>query len=247
MSEHLSSNEKVDQEGLRLFAEWLGMNYGKKVFGDHMEHHALRIFSHATSVIRSRASAHEPPAKPVAWRGVLDSAYELHPRYVYSDSQPERGKWEPLYAAPAASAQPPPVGWVSVDDRLPELEAKVLYAFNGYTWLGRYKGLNDGLPCFAGPAGFISGDATHWMLCPEPPASPPTKSETCPHGYKLENIRDGTDTCAGCTAGETSAVRGCIHGSDPVTECEVCYPKPHECRDWSLTGEGSCSYCGEAL
>jgi hypothetical protein len=46
---------------------------------------------------------------------------------------------------------------------------------------------------------------------------------------------------------ETSAVRGCIHGSDPVTECEVCYPKPHECRDWSLTGEGSCSYCGEAL
>jgi hypothetical protein len=126
-------------------------------------------------ILQEQRAAHEPPAKPVAWRGVLDSAYELHPRYVYSDSQPERGKWEPLYAAPAASAQPPPVGWVSVDDRLPELEAKVLYAFNGYTWLGRYKGLNDGLPCFAGPAGFISGDATHWMLCPEPPASPPTK------------------------------------------------------------------------
>jgi hypothetical protein len=53
-------------------------------------------------------SRHEPPAKPVAWRGVLDSAYELHPRYVYSDSQPERGKWEPLYAAPDASAQLPP-------------------------------------------------------------------------------------------------------------------------------------------
>jgi hypothetical protein len=55
----------------------------------------------------NRRAAHEPPAKPVAWRGVLDSAYELHPRYVYSDSQPERGKWEPLYAAPDASAQLP--------------------------------------------------------------------------------------------------------------------------------------------
>jgi hypothetical protein len=76
MSEHLSSNEKVDQEGLRLFAEWLGMNYGKKVFGDHMEHHALRIFSHATSVIRSRASAHEPCAlrdsQPQIIRGVVE-------------------------------------------------------------------------------------------------------------------------------------------------------------------------------
>jgi hypothetical protein len=56
----------------------------------------------------NRRAALEPPAKPVAWRGVLDSAYELHPRYVYSDSQPERGKWEPLYAAPDASAQLPP-------------------------------------------------------------------------------------------------------------------------------------------
>jgi hypothetical protein len=64
MDEPLTSKEKVDQEGLRLFAEWLGMNYGKKVFGDHMEHHALRIFSHATSVIRSRASAHEPLSLP---------------------------------------------------------------------------------------------------------------------------------------------------------------------------------------
>jgi hypothetical protein len=59
------------------------------------------------------SSAHEPPAKPVAWRGVLDSAYELHPRYVYSDSQPERGEWEPLYAAPPASAPPP--GVVTLD------------------------------------------------------------------------------------------------------------------------------------
>jgi hypothetical protein len=55
----------------------------------------------------NRRAALEPPAKPVAWRGVLDSAYELHPRYVYSDSQPERGEWEPLYAAPPASAPPP--------------------------------------------------------------------------------------------------------------------------------------------
>jgi hypothetical protein len=58
--EHRSSKPWVDEEGLRLFSEWLGMNYGKKVFGDHMEHHARRIFSHANSVIVSRRAADEP-------------------------------------------------------------------------------------------------------------------------------------------------------------------------------------------
>ena len=54
--------------------------------------------------------------------------------------------------------------WISVNDRLPEFQQVVLYVFNGYRWLGKYHGKDeDGLPVFGGRAGFISGDATHWM------------------------------------------------------------------------------------
>lgn len=56
-----TSKTWLDEEALRLFTEWLGMNYGEKVFGDHIDHHARRIFSHANSVIVSRRPS-EPPS-----------------------------------------------------------------------------------------------------------------------------------------------------------------------------------------
>lgn len=40
---------------------------------------------------------------PVAWRWMVDSAFEPHPRYIYADNAPvnSRIKAEPLYARPA--------------------------------------------------------------------------------------------------------------------------------------------------
>lgn len=32
-----------------------------------------------------------------------------------------------------------------------------------------------------------------------------TAANRCPHGYELANLRDGTDTCAGCTPDEKPA------------------------------------------
>lgn len=60
---------------------------------------ALERFGFA---IQQRVPA--PPAvTPAAWRRLIDSPYEKHPRWIYTDQPPtvEPTKWEALYAQPA--------------------------------------------------------------------------------------------------------------------------------------------------
>lgn len=51
-----------------------------------------------------RPCAPETTSRPVAWRLLLDSAYELHPRYAYFDDKPaptSQSQPEPLYEHPS--------------------------------------------------------------------------------------------------------------------------------------------------
>jgi hypothetical protein len=73
------------------------------------------------------------------------------------------------------SPEPRGDGWTHVDAALPPEGVDLLYQFNGKWWPGRYLGLNGGLPCFGGKHGFVSGDATHWLI--PPPCAAPTKEE----------------------------------------------------------------------
>lgn len=58
----------------------------------------------------NRVSALEPPLpEPEAWCRLIDSPHTLHPQMHYTNQRPtiSPDKWQPLYAAPPASSQPP--------------------------------------------------------------------------------------------------------------------------------------------
>jgi hypothetical protein len=160
---------------------------------------------------RPNRAAGEPPSS------LRDLLTEFGQAYLKlctegSEHQPRVEAAERAIHAHCTASPPPAPQWISVDDRLPELDARVLYAFNGYTWQGSYRGLNDGLPCFAGPHGFISGDATHWMPLPEPPGAPLTKESP----YVMRPSEEAAMFKAVTQRPvETSAVCGCWDCSSP--------------------------------
>lgn len=67
--------------------------------------------------------------------------------------------------------------WISVEDRLPEEEQKVIYYFEvtgidiGKFWIGDTPGF-EGIKFFGGPRGFLGDDVTHWMPLPKEPITP---------------------------------------------------------------------------
>lgn len=59
--------------------------------------------------------------------------------------------------------------WISVKDRMPEEEQRVLYYFAPVGMhTGRYKKTEHG-NVFYGAAGWLTDDVTHWMPLPELP------------------------------------------------------------------------------
>jgi uncharacterized protein YukE len=55
----------------------------------------------------------QPPTAPVACRKLIDSPYDPEPRYTYRDGEIQG--WEPLYAVPPASSQPPAPEWSPIE------------------------------------------------------------------------------------------------------------------------------------
>jgi hypothetical protein len=63
------------------------------------------------------------------------------------------------------------VEWVSVRDRLPEENQRVIYYFDVTGMdVGRYwKEERFGFDCFGGKGGWLCDDVTHWMPLPDEP------------------------------------------------------------------------------
>jgi len=59
--------------------------------------------------------------------------------------------------------------WISVKDKLPNEEQRVIYYFK-HTGInvGKYMSTIYG-PCFYGETGWLTDDVTHWMPLPEIP------------------------------------------------------------------------------
>jgi hypothetical protein len=84
-------------------AEWDKMTRGKLPFTE--EHQAMKTFRRREALLaRIESSAAETTTeRPVAWRRLINSAYEKHARYGYSEDEIKGG--EPLYARPPVKAE----------------------------------------------------------------------------------------------------------------------------------------------
>ena len=59
--------------------------------------------------------------------------------------------------------------WISVQDRLPEINTYVLIVYAGYSMFVAYRDNSEGDLCFRGDDGNPLYNITHWMPLPEPP------------------------------------------------------------------------------
>jgi hypothetical protein len=112
-------------------------------------------------------------AGPVAWACKRDGTYFLR-RTLEHVMQEDHSDWRPLYLAPTI-----PDGWISVEDRLPELDVPVLAFYHGGIgavfrgegddgWLlsAHHMGLLDDLDSYECDDNY---EVTHWMPLPAPP------------------------------------------------------------------------------
>ena len=66
--------------------------------------------------------------------------------------------------------------WTKIEDQIPEMKRQVMYwhDMTGGAHIGYYFGRDEEYPCennhvFGSNAGFLTGDATHWLYVPEDP------------------------------------------------------------------------------
>lgn len=84
-----------------------------------------------------------------------------------------------LYTSPTKQI---PDGWISVKDRLPEVDQYCLYYAPIFeqknAWSNVWAGIYDGNGNFSSRSGFLGGqEVTHWMPLPEAPTTSETNTE----------------------------------------------------------------------
>lgn len=85
----------------------------------------------------------------------------------------EKGALKTTTQVPQTSNPVTPPPWISVADRYPDVDQDVVYFFDVCgTYVGKYVGEH----CFAGEAGFLTDDVTHWMPYYKPKRRAPETS-----------------------------------------------------------------------
>ena len=124
----------------------------------------------------------------------------------------------------SARAAQEPDGWVSMSDRLPEVDLEVWYYFEitGVNYGKMLSGTCQADAVFGGRKGFLTGDVTHWMYAPLPP---------------ITALGSGGQTVITSDSQESPAAEHCPDAVPPFEPCG------HERPQSAAQLHGVCIFC----